>query len=257
MNRNLIISLFLLLVVCAGCGGARPILVSPLPSDVTATRPADLTRPVPTPNDTRTRVQFPPATIPPLSSKNETSTVATLPTSNETSTAATLPGSNETSTAVVLPTPPTPTPLPSFTPTYEVLELNSAVLIGGAVFPAELALNSVERTKGLSERDGLEPATGMLFIFEDREVSSFWMRNMRFSLDFVWISEDCRVVDITANVPFPKSGTATSDLPSYRPSVAAAYNFEINAGEASEFGIRVGDAVRFTGIPDHVGDTCE
>ncbi|MYD50697.1 MAG: DUF192 domain-containing protein [Dehalococcoidia bacterium] len=48
-----------------------------------------------------------------------------------------------------------------------------------------------------------------------------------------------------------------SDLPSYRPSAAAAYNFEINAGEASEFGIRVGDAVRFSGIPDHVGDTCE
>ena len=130
-------------------------------------------------------------------------------------------------------------------------------MIGGVLFPAELAVNSVERTKGLSERDGLEPGTGMLFIFEDREVSSFWMRKVRFSLDFVWISEDCRVVDITANVPFPKPGTDTSDLPSYRPSAPAAYNFEINGGEADELGIRVGDAVRFTGIPDHLGDTCE
>lgn len=140
---------------------------------------------------------------------------------------------------------------------YEVLELNASVMIGDALFPAELAVNSVERTKGLSERDGLEPRTGMLFIFEDREVSSFWMRKVRFALDFVWISEDCRVVDITANVPFPKPGTDTSDLPSYSPSAAAAYNFEINAGEADKFGIRVGDAVRFTGIPDHLGDTCE
>lgn len=130
-------------------------------------------------------------------------------------------------------------------------------MIGDTVFPAELAVTSPERTQGLSGRQGLEPGTGMLFIFEDREVSSFWMRKMLFSLDFVWISEDCHVVDITANVPFPKLGTATSDLPSYRPSAPAAYNFEINGGEASEFGIRVGDAVRFTGIPDHIGDTCE
>ena len=130
-------------------------------------------------------------------------------------------------------------------------------MIGDAVFPAELSVTSPERTKGLSDRDGLEPGTGMLFIFEDREVSSFWMRKMLFSLDFVWISEDCRVVDITSNVPFPKPDTPTSSLPSYRPSTSAAYNFEINAGEASEFGIRVDDAVRFTGIPDHVGDTCE
>ena len=130
-------------------------------------------------------------------------------------------------------------------------------MIGDAVFPAELAVTSPERTKGLSDRDGLEPGTGMLFIFEDREASSFWMRKMRFPLDFVWISEDCHVVEITSNVPFSKPDTPTSSLPSYRPSTAAAYNFEINAGEASEFGIRVDDAVRFTGIPDHVGDTCE
>ena len=130
-------------------------------------------------------------------------------------------------------------------------------MIGDAVFPAELAINSAERTKGLSDRDGLEPGTGMLFIFDDREASSFWMRKVRFALDFVWISEDCRVVDITADVPFPNPETPSSSLPSYRSSATAAYNFEINGGEAAELGIRVGDAVRFTGIPDHVGDTCE
>ncbi len=174
--------------------------------------------------------------------------------SNETSTAATLPGSSQTSTQPVL---PAPTLTPSPVPTFEVLELNASVIIGDAVLPVELAVNSVERTKGLSDRDGLEPGTGMLFIFEDRQASSFWMRKMRFSLDFVWISEDCRVVDITSEVPFPEAGTETSSLPSYRSAVPAAYNLEINAGEADLFGISVGDTVRFTGIPDHVGDTCE
>ena len=235
-----------MLLVCVGCsGGARPTLVTPSPTEVTATRPADLATPVPSPVSTRSRIPFPPATTVPIYATNETSTAATLPTANE------------TSTATVLPVPPTSTPSPSPAPAYEVLELNLAVMIGDSVFPAELAINSAERTKGLSDRDGLEPGTGMLFIFEDRKASSFWMRKMRFPLDFVWISEDCRVVDITADVPFPNPETPTSSLPSYRSSAPAAYNFEINAGEAAELGIRVGDAVRFTGIPDHVGDTCE
>ncbi len=235
-----------MLLVCVGCGGgARPTLITPSPSEVPVIRPSNLSRPVPSPESTRTRIPFPPATIAPVATENETST------------AATLPSQNETSTAVVLPVPPTPTPSPSPARNYEVVELNSSVIIGGAVFPAELAVTSAERTMGLSDRDGLEPGTGMLFIFEDRVASSFWMRKVRFSLDFVWISEDCRVVEITADVPFPKPETPTSSLPSYRPSDPAAYNFEINAGEASEFGISVGDAVRFTGIPDHVGDTCE
>ena len=236
-----------MLLVCVGCsGGARPTLITPSPTEVPVTRPSDLSTPVPSPVSTRTRIPFPPATI-----------AVPIYATNETSTAATLPGSNETSTATVLPVPSTSTPSPNPAPAYEVLELTSAVMIGDAVFPAELAVTSPERTKGLSDRDGLEPGTGMLFIFEDREASSFWMRKMRFPLDFVWISEDCHVVDITSNVPFSKPDTPTSSLPSYRPSTAAAYNFEINAGEASEFGIRVDDAVRFTGIPDHVGDTCE
>ncbi len=235
-----------MLLVCVGCsGGARPMLITPSPTEVPVTRPSDLSTPVPSPVSTRTRIPFPPATIAPLTITNQTSTAATVPTANE------------TSTATVLPVPSTSTPSPNPAPAYEVLELTSAVMIGDAVFPAELAVTSPERTKGLSDRDGLEPGTGMLFIFDDREASSFWMRKVRFALDFVWISEDCRVVDITADVPFPNPETPTSSLPSYRSSATAAYNFEINGGEAAELGIRVGDAVRFTGIPDHVGDTCE
>ena len=231
--RHVTLTLAILaLALCIGCGsGLRPVLVTPegtAQSTVAPTNPGTLLdRATRTPTDTP---------------------------SNETSTAATLPGSNQTSTKPVL---PTPTPTPSPVPTFEVFELNASVIIGDSVLPVELAVNSVERTKGLSDRDGLEPGTGMLFIFEGRQASSFWMRKMRFSLDFVWISEDCRVVDITSDVPFPKPGTETSELPSYSSAVPAAYNLEVNAGEVNLFGISVGDTVRFTGIPDHVGDTCE
>ncbi len=245
MSWTVMLLVVVLVVLCAGCGGgARPVLVTPSPSEVSATSLPHPSTPVPSPTGTWPRLPLP--LVP-----NETSTPARLPAQNETSTVGVL-GISPTPSPT---RPPLPSPMPP--PTYTSLELNSAVVIGDDVFPVELAVSSGERAKGLSGRQMLESGTGMLFIFEDRTASSFWMWQMLFPLDFVWISVDCRVVDITPDVPFPSSGTPGSSLPTYRSSAPAAYNLEINAGEANKRGIRIGDAVRFTGIPDHVGDTCE
>ena len=67
-------------------------------------------------------------------------------------------------------------------------------------------------------------------------------------MDFVWIGEDCTVVDITPDVPNPPLSTADSALPTYGPAVPVAYNFEINAGEANQYEINVGDRVSFSGF---------
>ncbi len=112
------------------------------------------------------------------------------------------------------------------------------------------------RSRGLSGRDGLPAKTGMMFIFEDRKASAFWMKDMKFSLDFIWISEDCRIVDITRDVPHPPAGEQNPSLPLYSPAVPAAYNFELNAGEAARHGLRTGDFVVFYGVPEGVGKTC-
>ena len=122
------------------------------------------------------------------------------------------------------------------------------VTIGEAVFGAEVAHTPALRTRGLSGRDGLAPQTGMLFVYESGKAGSFWMRGMRFALDFVWISSACEVVRLTVDVPPPASNTGDSDLPTYRSPAPAAYVFEINAGEAAAYGIEVGDPVRFSGI---------
>ena len=142
-------------------------------------------------------------------------------------------------------------------PTVEAGDLDRAeVVIGGVSFEAELAIDPGDRAKGLSGRTGLAPRTGMLFVFEGPVVSTFWMKGMRFPLDFVWIGEDCTVVDITANVPAPDQGTAPADLPRYSPSAPAAYNFEINAGEAVSFALAVGDPVRIYGMTAGVENPC-
>ena len=88
----------------------------------------------------------------------------------------------------------------------------------------------------------------MLFVFESGKASSFWMKGMRFALDFVWISSGCEVVGVTVDVPPPASNSANSTLPTYSSPSPAAYVFEINAGEVAAHGIAAGDTVRFSGI---------
>lgn len=116
------------------------------------------------------------------------------------------------------------------------------------MFEAEVAQTPVNRTRGLSYRESLTARTGMLFVFERPRLSAFWMKEMRFPLDFIWIGADCTVVDITPDVPNPPPDTPDSALPTYRPDVPVAYNFEINAGEANQYKISVGDRVSFSGF---------
>jgi uncharacterized membrane protein (UPF0127 family) len=136
----------------------------------------------------------------------------------------------------------TPSPGPDATPTP------TTVTIGDASFAVELAVTPQQQAQGLSGRPSLAPGTGMLFIFKSEGRPFFWMKDMHFPLDMVWISTEYVVVDITEDVPPPDPGQATSDLPTYRPAEPAQYVLEINAGEAESADMRIGDLVEFGGF---------
>ncbi len=118
----------------------------------------------------------------------------------------------------------------------------------------EVAATGPERAQGLSGRAQLPPGTGMLFIYDEAGIYAFWMVDMQFPLDFVWIGPGCAVVDLTPNVPPPLPNQARGDLPRYRPSEPARYVLEINAGEIAKIGITIGDPVAFEEIPDGNAD---
>ena len=88
-------------------------------------------------------------------------------------------------------------------------------------------------------------------------VGSFWMKEMRFPLDFVWISEECFVVDITPDVPHPAPDTPDSQLISYSSQELAAFTLEVNAGEADDNGITVGLRAHFDGVTGDSAAECE
>ena len=114
-------------------------------------------------------------------------------------------------------------------------------------FLVEVAADPEKRIRGLSGKVSLDAGTGMLFVFENEERFRFWMRGMEISLDMVWIGSNCRVVDVSENVPFPESDIPLDDLPRYSPGSPAKYVLEINGGESSDLGLGIGDRVEFLG----------
>ncbi len=141
---------------------------------------------------------------------------------------------------------------PTATPTKEP-PADPLDQIGETTFIVEVAENLEARTRGLSGRASLPPGGGMLFIFEDTRIHTFWMKGMMFPLDLVWIGEQCTVENITPNAPPPAPEQTDSDLPRFRSPQPVRYVLEINAGEAAA-NIQVGDSVAFAGsLKDRFG----
>ena len=131
-----------------------------------------------------------------------------------------------------------------------------AVTVGDAVFAVEIARTPQERARGLAERDSLPGSSGMLFVFESGRAPAFWMKGMRFPLDFIWIGQDCSVVDVLRDVPAPPPDTPDSEIARVRTDAEAVYIVVVNAGQLQEHGIEVGDAVRFSGLALEAAGAC-
>ncbi|HEY4493594.1 MAG TPA: DUF192 domain-containing protein [Candidatus Paceibacterota bacterium] len=101
----------------------------------------------------------------------------------------------------------------------------------------EIADSPAERTQGLSDRVSLPDDSGMLFIFDEPGYYSFWMKNMNFPLDIIWLDENWRVVWIDENI-LPETYPALFNPPS-----PIKFVLEINTGKARELELRLGERV--------------
>jgi len=120
----------------------------------------------------------------------------------------------------------------------------SRVEIRGHIWDVELAETMLEKARGLSGRQELAKNAGMLFVFSPASRESFWMKGMNFSLDMIWIREG-KVIDITKNAQPLKDSLGDSLRPLYfTPKEPADAVLEINAGQADEFGLQIGDQAR-------------
>jgi uncharacterized protein len=103
----------------------------------------------------------------------------------------------------------------------------------------EISDDEPERMRGLMDRFSLPENAGMLFIFQDEEPRSFWMKNTYISLDIIYINSNKEIVSIQK---YTQVQTTTS-IPSEKP---AMYVLEVNAGLSDRLGINPGDKIDFT-----------
>ena len=90
---------------------------------------------------------------------------------------------------------------------------------------------------GLSERSSLAQDQGMLFVFENPGYHNFWMKNMKFPIDIIFIKDD-KIVNIVENATPPIS--ENTNPPILKPDGPINKVLEINAGLSGKYNIKKG-----------------
>lgn len=114
------------------------------------------------------------------------------------------------------------------------------VIIKDVILSVEVAADQLSRAKGLSGRGGLKKGEGMLFLFPIPDRYGFWMKEMKFPIDIIWI-RDGEVVGVTAEVQPPTDNR--SPLPVFYPPQAVDAVLEVKAGWAKKHAIAFDDTV--------------
>lgn len=125
-------------------------------------------------------------------------------------------------------------------PPHQSPNTRPAVRIRELVVPVELATTSTAQSRGLSGRPSLPEGTGMLFLFSTPARYRFWMPDMKFSIDIIWIGSDKKIKFIHRRLP-PLVDKRKPIF--YQPPVAIASVLEMNAGFADAHGIQPGQNV--------------
>lgn len=110
-----------------------------------------------------------------------------------------------------------------------------SLMLGGTTVTAEVADTPRERSIGLMGRAGLAPDSGMIFVYPDEAVRSFWMKNTPLPLSIAYISKAGRIVHIADMVPL-----SPAPVSSVHPTMFA---LEMTKGWFEEHAVKVGQSV--------------
>lgn len=99
----------------------------------------------------------------------------------------------------------------------------------------EYAVTPAEQELGLSYRESLDEDAGMLFVYQEDVVPQFWMKEMRFPIDIVWLDENFKIIGIEKNIA-PETYPRT-----FSPAEPIRYVLELNAGKSAKLGWEIGD----------------
>lgn len=91
--------------------------------------------------------------------------------------------------------------------------------IKGQKYNLEIAQTTLQKSKGLSDRDSICSTCGMIFVYQKESVYPFWMKNTHFPLNIIWLNQEGKIVDIKTGQP--------EDTTILTPSASAQYIIEL------------------------------
>jgi uncharacterized membrane protein (UPF0127 family) len=111
------------------------------------------------------------------------------------------------------------------------------VVVGGQIVKMDISDTNCKRELGLSGRKSLSDNEGMLFVFEKEGNYGFWMKDMNFPIDIIWVGADLSVV-----------GDEKKLDPSTYPNIfggkfLAKYVLELPAGFSDKYNLSVGNKI--------------
>ncbi len=118
----------------------------------------------------------------------------------------------------------------------------SKVKVKDVTINIEIADTKETRAKGLGGRDSIATDSGMLFVFDSADKHRFWMKDMKFPIDIIWINNG-QVVNELSDIEPPAPGVQEADLPIYEPTAVADRALEVAAGFIKAHQININDKV--------------
>lgn len=113
------------------------------------------------------------------------------------------------------------------------------VCVNNNCFEVEVALTLREKSRGLMFKQELAENAGMFFIYDKEDIYSFWMKNMNFPLDIIWINRDKKIVHIEKNL----QPCQDDNCQGVKSKEKAMYILEINSGLTEKLKIKEGDSI--------------
>lgn len=116
---------------------------------------------------------------------------------------------------------------------------SDVLVIGGTPFQAEIVDTPLFRQRGLSGRSHIGDTEAMLFVFPQSDYHGFWMKDMLFPIDILWLTEEGVIVHIK------ESARPESYPEPFVPQVPARVVIEVKEGTVKAYKLKIGDSLIF------------
>ncbi len=126
-----------------------------------------------------------------------------------------------------------------------VIPNGGIVVAKGQRFQAEVALTQQEQMRGLMYRQSLARDRCMIFLYDEDDHHTIWMKNCLIALDVVWVQADGTIVEIVEKAPplSPMFKGPDSEAPTYGGKVLSRHFVEFPVGTVRRLNLKLGDRI--------------